>query len=538
MKIKHILFVGLIGLFSQSCINDLDVTPIDPNILTTEQIYASQDNYIGVLAKCYAAYSLSGQQGPSGEPDLMNFDEGYSSFIRLGFYVQDLSTDEAVMGSQTNGLREMTTMSWNPNTAILNGYYARLYQIVGYVNEFLRQTTEDKLNQRGHNDVAFKQKVETFRTEAKFLRAYAYWVLMDTFGNVPFVTDADSVSPQFLPNQISRENLYKYVESELLEVEKALPVNNEYGRVDKTAADFLLSRLYLNSKVYIGQEKWQEALTYSEKVINSRYTLAPNYLYNFLADNNTSNEIIWALPADGVHSKSYGATTFFVLAQTGGTMLANINIGISGGWGNIRLLPDFVNKFDIADQTFNPADQNAYTKNDTRALLYTTGHTKEVPVLPGTFQQGYAYTKWRNVTKDGVKGSDGAFVDTDYPMFRLAEAYLTAAEAALRLGTKTNEALNYVNTVRNRAYKNGNGEITTAQLNLDFILDERGRELAWELIRRTDLIRYNKFTSSDYVWAWKGYVLEGKGVDAKYNLFPLPSADITANPKLVQNPGY
>ena len=537
MKIKKIIYIALFGLLTQSCINDLDVSPIDPNTLTTEQIYASKDNYKGVLAKCYAALSLSGQQGPGGDPDIMNFDEGYSSFIRLAFYLQDLSTDEAVMGSQTNGLRDMTTMTWTPNTAVLNAYYARLYQLIGYSNEFLRQTTDEKLNDRGHNDSAFKAEVANFRNEAKFLRAYAYWALLDTFGNVPFVTEADSVSPQFQPNQISRADLYKYVESELLQIEASLPSANEYGRVDKTAADFLLSRLYLNAKVYVGQDKWNEALTYSEKVINSHYTLAPNYLYNFLADNHTSKEIIWSLPADGVHAKSNGASTFYVMAQTGGTMLNYLNMGISGGWGNIRLIPEFVNKFDTADQNFDAADQNAYTKKDTRALLFNVGHTKDIPVLPGTFQQGYAYTKWRNVDKNGVKGSDGAYVDTDYPMFRLSEAYLTAAEAALRLG-KTSEALSHVNKIRTRAYKNGNGEITSGQLNLNFILDERGRELAWELIRRTDLIRHNKFTTADYVWSWKGYVVEGKAVDAKYNLFPLPAADITANPKLVQNAGY
>src|SRR5699024_6385553 len=130
--------------------------PVDPNIVTTDQVYAQKENYKGVLAKCYAALSLSGQQGPAGDPDIGNFDEGYSSFVRLAFYVQELSTDHALMGSQTNGLRQMATNSWDSNTAILNGYYARLYQIIGYSNEFLRQTTDAKLQSRNHADAEFK----------------------------------------------------------------------------------------------------------------------------------------------------------------------------------------------------------------------------------------------------------------------------------------------------------------------------------------------------------------------------------------------
>lgn len=528
----------IILLFSViSCVGDLDTEPIDPNIVTTEQIYSKPENYKGVLAKCYAALCLSGQQGPTGDPDMGNFDEGYSSFIRLAFYVQVLTTDEAIMGSQSNGLRQMATNSWDSNTAILNGYYARLYQIIGYTNEFLRQTTDEKMQERGHTNADFKKEVTYFRAEARFLRAYSYWVLLDTFGKVPFVTDADKLDPQFLPKQIMPNDLYAYVEKELKDIETILPATNEYGRVDKTAANFLLSRLYLNAEVYTKSPQWNKAAEYAEKVIQSHYSLSPKYLYNFLADNNTSPEIIWSLNMDGIRSKTYGGTTFFVLAQTGGTMLNYLNMGIAGGWGNIRLRPEFVNKFQSADQNFNTTDPNAFTKNDSRALIFNVGHKKEIAALPGTFQDGYAFTKWRNVDKNGNPGSDAAYVDTDFPMFRLSEAYLTAAEAYFRTGNSSS-ALTYINVVRNRAYNNGNGAISHAELNLNFILDERSRELSWELTRRTDLIRFNKFTPGDYVWSWKGNTKDGKAVDTKFNIFPIPSADITANPNLTQNSGY
>ena len=233
---KYLLTL-FISLSFISCVNDLDTEPVDPNIVTTDQVYAKTENYKGILAKCYAALSLSGQQGPAGDPDISNFDEGYSSFVRLAFYIQELTTDEAIMGSQTNGLRQLATNTWDSNTAILNGYYARLYQIIGYTNEFLRQTTDAKLQSRNHTDANFKSEVSNFRAEARFLRAYAYWVLLDTYGKVPFVTDSDELNPQFLPKQIQPTDLYNYVEKELIEIETLLPNANEYGRVDKTAAN-------------------------------------------------------------------------------------------------------------------------------------------------------------------------------------------------------------------------------------------------------------------------------------------------------------
>jgi hypothetical protein len=131
-------------------------------------------------------------------------------------------------------------------------------------------------------------------------------------------------------------------------------------------------------------------------------------------------------------------------------------------------------------------------------------------------------------------------VDTDYPLFRLADVYLMYAEAVLRGATSGNAttALGYVNALRTRAYGNANGNITSAQMTLDFILDERARELYWEGYRRTDLIRYSKFTGSAYLWPWKGKVAAGATTETFRDLYPIPSNDLGANPTLKQNPGY
>ncbi|MGC8802186.1 MAG: RagB/SusD family nutrient uptake outer membrane protein [Bacteroidales bacterium] len=131
-------------------------------------------------------------------------------------------------------------------------------------------------------------------------------------------------------------------------------------------------------------------------------------------------------------------------------------------------------------------------------------------------------------------------MDTDFPMFRLADVYLMYTEATLRGATNGNraKALQYVNELRTRAYGGSIGNITDSQLTLDFILDERARELYWEGHRRTDLIRFGKFSGGNYIWPWKGKVKEGTATPAHLDLFPIPASDLNANPNLVQNPGY
>jgi hypothetical protein len=279
--------------------------------------------------------------------------------------------------------------------------------------------------------------------------------------------------------------------------------------------------------VYIGTDKNTECLTYIKQVIASPYSLDPSYAHLFLADNNTSNEIIFPITFDGIHSKSWGGTTFIVNAQVGGSMVP-ANFGIAGGWGGTRTTSAFVAKFsDITGAT------------DKRAMFYTNGQNLVITDM-FNFTNGYALTKWKNVTSAGVAGSDPTFPDTDFPVFRLADAYLIYAEAVLRGGTggDATAALGYVNALRTRAYGNASGNIASGALTLDFILDERSRELYGETHRRTDLIRFGKFSTSTYLWPWKGGIAAGASTDSHLDIFPIPSTDMGANPNLVQNLGY
>jgi len=338
---------------------------------------------------------------------------------------------------------------------------------------------------------------------------------MDLFGNVPFVTEKDAVGA-FFPEQISRADLFDYVESELLDIEtQLLAPRTEYARADQGAAWSLLAKIYLNAEVYAGVPKYAECVTYCNKVIAAGYSLNDEYKNLFLADNDqNNNEVIFAIAFDGDNTRTYGGTNFIIHAAIGGDMNPS-EFGFGGGWGGTRTTSAFVDKFtDITGAT------------DVRAMFFTEGQNKEI-VNMGEFTDGYAITKWRNVTSNGSGGKSVDFPDTDFPVFRLADIYLMYAEAAVRGAADVGAGVGYVNDIRERAYGDQSGNITAGQLTLDFILDERARELYWECHRRTDLVRMGK-----------GNVAQGKATLDKFNLFPIPASDIGANPNLDQNAGY
>lgn len=486
--------------------------------------------YKAVLSRLYSTLAVTGQQGPSGKPDILGVDEGTSSYVRLLWTLQELPTDEAVIGWNDQTIQDFHAMRWSSSDGFIAAMYNRLFYLIAASNEFIRETSDDRLASRNISGQD-ATNARTFRAEARFLRALAYYHAIDLFGNVPFVTEADAPGA-FLPRQGTRQELFTYVESELkaIETELAAPKQAEYGRADRVAAWTLLAKLYLNAQVYTGTARWNDVVTYTNQVIASNaYTLEPTYANLFLADNNTSKETILSINFDGLYTKTYGGTTFLVHAPIGGSMPANA-FGVSSGWAGLRTTSAFVNQF---------PDPTGAT--DKRAMFYTAGQSLAINDIT-RFTEGYAITKFKNVTQAGRPGSDpaGEFVDTDFPLFRLADVYLMYAEAVVRGGTggSATNALNYVNLVRQRAYGGATGNITSAQLTPDFILSERARELYWEATRRTDLIRYGRFTEGTYLWPFKGGVAAGRAVEAYRNVYPIPATDLVANPNLKQNAGY
>ena len=523
---KKIFFTGL-SIFSMSllisCHKDLDRMPI--NGQTSEIVYSTPKGYKLAFAKVYGSYAMTGNDG-SGSGDIQGIDAGTSDFLRLYWGAQELSTDEAVVAWGDAGIQDFHNMNWSSSNQFLTGlYYRSMYQIT-LANDFIKNASDGNLSARGIAGTD-AETIRKYKAEARFLRAYQYSVLMDLFGNPPFITDADAIGT--VPKQIMRKDLFDYVESELKAIEpELLPARtNEYGRADQAAAWALLARIYLNAEVYTGTARYTDAVNYSKKVIGAGYKLIPDYKYLFLADNNlNTDEFILTINYDGIKTEGFGGTTFLTHASTGGSMNA-ADYGLNSGWGGIRATKNLPELFPDLTGTV-----------DKRAQFYTNGQNMDINTI-SEFTDGTAVTKFRNKTRSGANGQSLDFSDIDFPIFRLGEIYLLYAEAVLRGGTGGDlaTAVSYVNKLRERAYGSITGNVSSIDLN--FILDERSRELYWEGYRRTDLIRYGKFTTSTYLWPWKGGVKSGTSVGEYRKLYPIPSKDLSSNPNLQQNsPNY
>ena len=620
---KSLLYILSLSIVV-SCHDDLNQSPIDPDSFTEENVFASVNEAKGALAKLYASLALTGQNGPAGSPDIADIDEGFSQFSRMLFNLNEITTDHAVVGWGDPGLPDLHGMYWSSSNDFTEAMYYRLAQAVSFSNSFIKNASE-----------LSGDEVNVFIAEARFLRAYAYYNLLDLYGNVPLTTEISTE----LPTQSNRTELFNFIESELMEIESILLASNEYGRVDNIAAHALLSRLYLNAEAWTGQDRYSDCVTYSQNVINSGYSLNMNdangngtaYDELFMADNDINgaqNEFIFTLNFDGMQSQTYGGTTFLVHAAIGGSMNPG-NFGVNGGWGGLRTTKNLVNQFAVDLDALNsslgsqsdwglvgsatpngwngpdvemfqtgPQEFSIYAElvsgelkfrfnedwgnnfgdngndgtlesgganipisagtyfivmdlgsgtytispfsSDKRGMFYSDGQNLEIESIP-PFEDGYAVTKWTNIDSNGNQGSDssGNFVDTDIPLIRLAEIYLNYAEATLRGGGgDTNTAVSLINQIRERGFGGSSGTISSGDLTLDFILDERSRELYWEGLRRTDLIRYNRFTNSSYLWPFKGNEPTGVGVDEYRNLFPLPANVVAINSNLTQNEGY
>lgn len=490
---------SVLGL--SSCHSDLDRMPT--NITTANQVYAIPLGIKQALAKVYGAYALPGD-------DVQGQNADFTDFVRSFFNLQELPTDEAICAWGDDGIRDFHNLTWSSSNPYIKGLFYRSIVQIKLANEFLKETAN-----------ASNETVIQYRAEARFLRAFQYWVLIDVYGNPPFIAEDLGVGKVY-PIQYKRAELFKYIESELKDIEATLlaPKANEYGRVDRAAAWALLARLYLNAEVYTGTARYADAATYAEKVISSgKYRLNGNYSAQFLVDNSSNPEAILTINYDGVKSQAYGGMTYLVNASANGdaSKFLNVNWGV-GGWGGNRATKALADLFD---------------KN--RDKRYLMGAEKPEISDVAKFGEGYWVYKFRNVTSSGSNGQHSTFADADFPLFRLAEMHLVYAEAAARGEADKAKGLAYINELRSRA---GISPLAASQLTAQEVLNERGRELYWEGHRRTDLVRFNQLTTATYRWPWKGDAAEGRAVDNKYNIYPLPADDVQANPNLQQQSGY
>lgn len=552
----------LLSASLSSCMDDLNKGNIDPNV-------DANPNITGLYSKCYAGLIM---EGNDGNADFSIDDAGKSTLLRNLFNFNEVPTDEAVCWWSDGGIADVAYNKFDPGNATLKNLYYRLMSNISYENHFLSL------------DAAKADR--TKYAEVRVLRAYNYFLMLDFFGDPTFI---DKISPE-TPRQahsynskfeegktytraellqLGREFLFNWVESELLAAEPDLleakpetDTDPDYGRVDKGTCWLLLSRLYLNAGTYLnndGQNNqyWDKALEYAERVINSDYKLFDDskmsneakangykpYDLLFMGDNGSNGascEALLPLMQDGDKTQGYGGSMFFVAALWDGTMqtVTDKNAATTANsWAGMRVRPQFVEKFFThpKDVVNKKASEIRAMNVDDRAILWGKDRTLEIGAND-KFVKGIATPKWNNNYSNGGTPHDSYNVDIDFFLFRVAEAYLNAAEAEMHLnGESSAKAKKYIDALRNRAHARPRASYT-----LNDVLDERARELYCEGLRRTDLIRFNQFGGSQatYNWELKGGSTNGTTFAKTYNVYPLPSSEVLSNKNLTQIDGY
>ncbi|MEZ4457886.1 MAG: RagB/SusD family nutrient uptake outer membrane protein [Gemmatimonadales bacterium] len=296
LRIRLLMATAAVSLVGLAACTDLTVEP--KSSVTEANVFNDLSSYRAFIAKVYTGLAVSGQQGAAGKPDIQGIDEGFSQYLRLLWEAQELPTDEAVIGWGDVGLPEMNTQTWAVDNSFVVSMYYRIFFQVGMANEFLRQTSDEKLAARGHNTGAIASEIATYRAEARFLRALSYWHGIDLFGNIPLLTEADELGST-PPQQATRAQIFDFVVSELTEIQSQLPAATaaNYGRATGAAASMLLAKLYHNAAVYTGTANYAGVLSALQPVLAGSFSLDASYSHLFQADNNTSPEIIFFGPA-------------------------------------------------------------------------------------------------------------------------------------------------------------------------------------------------------------------------------------------------
>lgn len=564
MKYTKIFFATLLGLGMTAC--SLDRTPLDPNTDTTF-------NKDAVFAKCYATFGTTGQKGPDGNGDVDGIDEGTSSFYRMFWELNEFCTDEGWWIWNDVGLADIRTLTWSASNDLVYGLYSRLNFDITLCNSFLDKTSEYT------DDVTLAQ-----RAEVRMLRAINFYYLLDMFYRVPFSL---TVSPN-KPMPTTRQDLFAWLEKECLELAtdpyiiQAGQRTNKY-RVDQACAWFLLMRLYLNAQVYNesvlgardGEARYADAKLYAKKLMESSYNLhgydkaakkaidlaaerTADHVYFsayqqlFMGDNDSNgaqDEAIFLIYQDAIHCLNWGGSRFLLSAVRDANY---VPFGSTDTWSCFRSSPEFVYYWVDRNKASSIA-MNEYhmpvALGDDRAIMASiTTAGKKMSLTGNEAADFYAswsvlkftgiYSTAKTTTLKDIHGNDSIveapwmwaspvgepkWPDTDIPLFRLAEAYLTYAEACYRTGELA-PAIEAVNCLRRRANA---PEIAT--LDDETLLIEWAKEFWCEGRRRTDLIRFGQFAGPTSTMTWEGHKA---GKDAKYNVYPIPAKDVTANENL------
>lgn len=437
---------------------------------------------------------------------------------------------------------------WTDQEPRLRSAWALMWEGLGYVNAVLQDLESVDYIAAGLSDA----EMESILSEVRVMRSYHYMRIMDMWGNVPIVT---TVGTPVNPENSTRAEVFAFVKEELeANVENLEPLSQELvGRVSKAAGYAMLSELYLNAEVWTGTPMYDESIKYSDKVINGEggslngsMSLDPSILGPFNNQNQLSPENIFQFAFSRQGGFSFGWGGFF---SGYGNMSRALDVTYSG-WNAFVVTP---NAFDAyAENDLRKKDwflfgaQNDYNTGepilgteeyDGQPLVYVNnirrnseGATGVGSMTEGEENSGARFNKYRSGISD-----DPNYQENDYVIYRLTEIYFNKAEAIMRKngGTATTEAVDLINASRKRSFSDtdwSSAAYTASSLTLDELLAERGREFIFEGKRRTDLIRFGKFTTGTW---W-----DHSASDATKALFPIPHVQISLNPNLTQNPGY
>ena len=570
-KIFSVLGVSL-ALGLSSCVGDLDLLPNDPNQLTADKFAENPEEYImQVMAKCYSGMAVSGQTGPDGSSDISGLDGGTSQYTRALYMLQEFTTDESKWIWPDAGIVDLVTNTWGNGNVNIFGTYSRLYVHIAICNDFLRLA--NSLGDYGISpDAELQATIDQYKLEARALRAMSYYWALDLFGNASFIDETSPAGTS--PVQYTRQELYDWLVTELEDLVATFPTTTPiYGRVGIDGVEALLARVYLNAEVYTGTAAYDKCSQHCANIIARHQGegfrgsgLVPVYMYLFCGDNDEYmpggggvNEILWGIPYDSENIQPYGGSMFLCAAgisnltwDANDAIMTATDYGMSAQWGCMHATSQFSDKFQ-SDRDLRWAmwckEQQGFSKANTNFSTFTDGYgvVKFTNLLKGNVTDPSGWdmndnTKNWSSANGGIYATDGSaaradnFPDTDLPLIRLADVYLMYTEAYImgHAGDATN-ALNYVNLVRARANETN---WTAGDLTADNILDERCRELYWELTRRSDLVRHGKFSGSAYNWSWKNNEVNGANIAETMDLFPIPANVISAQPEFEQNPGY
>lgn len=510
-----------LGAGVSSCTGDLDVEPDDPNKQTT---LTTPEEWYGYFQSLYGNLLYEGGLTPAG------VDGGAGTWMRCHWNLQEITADEAIILNTWNdpGYADLKYNTWVSDNTWEFMAYQREATSIKLCSEFLSKV--DGAKSAGVSE----EMIEQMKAEARVLRAYCYYYMIDLFGRGPWITNepVGAEAPVY-----DRKQLFEAVTAELTDVinNGALldSKNQSYGRLSKQAAEMILAKLYLNAEVYAGEAMYDKCAQWCQEIMKDTNVLADEYKYLFCATNDRyvgkGKEIIFAIPQDANHMQTYGGTTYLTAGAYFGVVPDELKQELGAGgqeWGGLKMRPELV-------------DRLATDPGDKRNLIYAGEFSKELLDLADNTATGSGYMciKYKYTGEDnyynvgGDRDRANVFCDTDYPVFRLADVYLMLAECQKRGASNVTNGVELFNKVRERA---GLGQLNASDVTLDEILNERQRELYWEGHRRSDLIRFGKYTTG-YTWSWKGGVPEGRDIDSHRTVFAIPYQYVGT---IGQNTGY